>query len=558
MRELVKLRHILAAYSDEDTLTEPEIKAKNDAISNFNAQFFGVYFLDRPTTITFIREGEAPPSLEMHTIQARFAGIVPASNTTQQLIDRDVALYVDNCEQDTPAICVSNGNYYYTIPLDSSVLTFDIQAPPLRHDSSTPLGALKNIENTLQYFVSTPTFQAMDRAAQDAQLHALIGECLENPDITAVSQTPLIALTDQGTFQATSFKIMLVEGEESPFYIRFNLLDSENPVILHPSAIADLVLSIDREDIDEAANLMETIFSRGPIRKKINDIENAINDACDDVERQNLIERVDDDMCASMPELETYLSRSYEIHADIYSCENERQAVFDDYKSIDDAIAMCFDAICLDGTWRVAITFKVCDDETMKTHVIYIIPDDEHAIILRPTDDIQEYDNSFDMIQYFEEVTDECARLTQSNRFYRSRYETQKHQLQELSKDVEDKLSDKLQVCEGTPVYCVAEKYYPVLSSSVSISCADIATYAPVTLMELPENDRDSIRGHFRGVTIPEATINTQATKFRSVQDFPLSNGKPMVVIENEEIGVVYFVPLCSIKLLNNADIPEF
>ncbi len=162
------------------------------------------------------------------------------------------------------------------------------------------------------------------------------------------------------------------------------------------------------------------------------------------------------------------------------------------------------------------------------------------------------------MIQYSHGAADECAELTSSRAFYRLRHETQVHKLREVADGIEDVLADRLGIKEGSIITCAAGNYYAIPSDAVNATCEEIATYAPVRSVDLPENKRGPISGRFTGIAIPEAEVglNPSGRKFQSVDDFPLSDGEPMIVIDNEEAGIAYFMPLREVVYLNNTAIP--
>lgn len=560
---LNELRFRLATFSDESTMSQPRIDEEAELIDSFNQRFFGAYFLDRPITVTFAQEEEDSSNFEIGTISARFVGVTSEIYHTNQALDRNAAIY-DTFETKQPALCISADNEYYTLPLDGNLLQCGIDAPPLPGDSNTVLGKLQNVEAVLSHLITTPTFQAMDEETQEKQILEIMRECQDNSQIAATSNVPSVILTENGVTTVNSFQLIpVISGESSRLYLSLNVADLENPMAIRPSAIEAIIPDHQRNDTLQVVDTLRTFFMDKVIQGKMRELENAVNYASED-ERPALIEHAANEMNTvvdeELDESESFWNSTYDVDGMLY-WQRDNAIVVDDGQIYDATIAT-FDMLYIDGRWRIVIAYEALNDERDEEEIVYVVPDEHYTSKIEGRFDpqlVEEYVNDFDMIQYFHDTAAGCAGLTSSRAFYRLRHEAQVHKLREVADGIEATLADRLGITEGSIITCAAGNYYPIPSKKVNATCKEIATYDPVRSVDLPENQRGPISGRFTGVATPEAeaTLNPAGKKFQSLNDFPLSGGEPMIVIDNKETGIAYFVPLREVVFINNAAIPE-
>lgn len=454
---------------------------------------------------------------------------------------------------------------YYTIPLDGNLLQCEIDAPPLPGDSNTALGKLQNVEAVLSHLITTPTFQAMDEETQEKQILEIMRECQENSQIAAASNVPSVILTENRVTTVNSFQLIpVISGESSRLDLSLNVAGLEYPMVMQSSAIEAIIPDYRRNNTLHVVDTLRTFFMDDAVQEKMRELENAVNYASED-ERPALIEHIANEMSAMVDEelddSKSFWHSTYDVDGMLY-WRRDDNTIEVDYGQIYDATIATFDMFYIDGRWRIVIAYETLNDELDEEEAVYVVPDEHYTSKIEGRFDpllVKEYVNDFDMIQYFHDAADGCARLTGSRAFYRLRHVTQVNKLREVANGVEAVLADRLGITEGSMITCAAGNYYSIPSDAVNATCEEIATYAPVRSVDLPENKRGPISGRFTGVAIPEAeaTLNPAGKKFQSLKDFPLSGGKPMIVIDNEEVGIAYFMPLREVVYLNNAAIPE-
>ncbi len=377
---LNELRFRLAAFSDESIMSPSQIDEEAELIDSFNQRFLGAYFLDRPITVTFAQEEEDSSNFEIGTISARFVGVTSEIYRTNQVLDRD-AVVCDTFETKQPALCISTDGEYYTIPLDGNLLQCEVDAPPLPGDSNTALGKLQNVEVVLSHLITTPTFQAMDKETQEAQILEIMRECQDNSQIAATSNAPSVLLTENGVTTVNSFQLIpAISGESSRLDLSLNVAGLENPMVMQSSAIEAIIPDYRRNNTLHVVDTLRTFFMDKVIQEKMRELENAVNYASED-ERPALIEYITDEMNALVDEelddSESFWHSTYDVDGMLYWQRDNDIGV--DHGKIYDATITMFDMLYIDGRWRIVIACETLNDDLDEEETVYVVPDGHYT-----------------------------------------------------------------------------------------------------------------------------------------------------------------------------------
>lgn len=308
----------------------------------------------------------------------------------------------------------------------------------------------------------------------------------------------------------------------------------------------------------EPVNMLEDFFGDKNIQEMLNEVENSINFAEDDETRSEYIS----DYLAELGD-EGFMPAGFfdeglfNVEGVVYVESDEYEPAMPSYGSFENLVSYGFDVQHLDGKWRVVIVLEIEPSEDQAGEpdatTVYVVPSSQYVTKLERVGlDYSEgiYDAENDsLITQFHNICAESTRVINSQPFRRANIKRQIRWLQEEVINDTQGIIDMITPApdeDYNPCFtCQAEKFWAIpYELTDDYSPSDIAKLPPVVNMEQPI----FINGDIVVVDIPE--LYERNSRFRRPRDFPLSEGKPMLIIDDNNARMTYFVPLESVQLL--------
>lgn len=576
---------IFQAFSDPVDVEPGEDKVAEDAMQAYNQSHFGLDWLERDARVSVIAEDGETGELGIYDFNAKFIGAEPGISVQDVLIDRERIYYVKDMAVRALTLRFIDGDDEYYVPLNrESLLRCEVDIPMPRSSEKTPAGLLQHDAETFGHVLASSTFLGCGIKDQKAQIADMVEYTNDNSLMLGdkVGQTRVTAFTNDGagitTYDAKSLKAAFpwpedrvlpygaTEEYEYGGRLFLEITDTEtSTVTLIP---ADTVVNIERHrDISdshipstdgETVDVLNQFFASEHIMNAMNDIENWINAPFEtDAERDEAIIEALEDISRLVPE--EFFDYGFKFTGTAFY-QDKNDNITAHLVMTEDAHTEGFDIVELEGKWRVVFPLMIDRADTPSITMpieqayatCYVLPYAPYTKRLASfeTDDTPEFlGRPEDLLDTCAEACKKTRRIIASKRFRTSRRDRQTELLKAGYADLIDMVARVAGQKYDEIVTCMANEYYVNDMRFDSMRCQEIADMGKVDVSEIAPERRPAINGTVAAVAIPELR-DVGNKPFRSLKDFPLSKGEPMIIIEDEPANKVYFIPARNLTYL--------
>ena len=577
---------LLGAYSDEDTIPDEAAKREQEAIETLNDTFFGLDWLERRARIILIEEEEdSPKPTGVSTIDGKFIGIIPDTHTLDVLVDRESAVYVQQLGYRALAFLLEEDGEQFTLRMSrQNLLEFTVEAPPPMSEAKTDLHALQQGCRTFSHALQTDFFLSLPLKEQQEYIGSLLGDInsssnLMETDVIRYHVTVVFEGEEEpAVFTATCMSIVFPDYENrmSPYEKPddfalgpdpwLEIVEADDAVAVVPITAVRGIQPLDRlgetqatgpETRLELTDILRTVFASTEVMELISRTEATLRYSDDEDEQYAAAEEFFEEMDAAFPDI--FWDFTYQLSGAIYR-EQENGTLASTIELHPAAALTTFTAKKIDNRWRCVMAFEVPTGNYIKANdtmvpaveTVFIIPTTqsmfEIAAYPEPeTDDETESEPLLDDFTVWLRKTAVATKeLVQSRQFRTAPREEQIKLLKYELAGVEGMLEDMTDAAKNELLVCTASHYYMAEAGNVDYTCADIAK------LPLLDNTKDHLvlTGDVVSVAIPELEEDTNHA-YKAMRDFPLSKAEPMVILENTEYQVTYFIPAQNMLLLS-------
>lgn len=554
----------LAAFSDPSDMTFEQQEQEAQMLADFNNTFFGMYWQDRPTRATCSLQDESTNStseLCAQSISGTFSGAVPELYLDNELVDRQTATYVSNVARRRLAIRIDDTEQYYTVPLNKQhLLELQVDVPPLPPVDDTLTSQLHTYNQVIQYFMSTPSYQRLSKKARYDKLQDALQKLNYHPQLIQANQTPTITtiIGSHGVSNIPGAGISITppstKNSLSTSGLQLQIFNPElgGTTTIPVSLVADIA-PVTPANSPELASAHITdilnLFRSTDLNDAVNAAEYHINNAYDDDERNQAIIEAVSDIDAMLPE--SLISSEFYAQGTIFYAQVDDEELIPKTGNIIDGNIEGVDIQLIDGKWRVVLPIEY--EQQGLPQLAYVVPFRSHTTTLEAyytlPSDAEQLSDEEAMVQDLNSYAQHTSSIIMGKRFKKASRQRQVQLLQQAMEPLQSTIERIRCDSPSEAVVCLAASYYAVDSRLTSITWSDIAELAYVNTPDLPEHQRTPLEGRLVTADIPELS-DIADSKFNGLADFPLSQGEPMVVVEDAARQIVYFIPAQSVKLL--------
>ncbi len=579
------------AVDDVNTELNARIKGKkmrqgerNRLLFDFDYTHFGLNWQDREVTVTTVHaasdEASSEERLGVETLTGRFGGLTTYKEVRDEIIDLDAGMIARGITRKVLAFTLDSGEQTYEIPFSKQTLLrldADVERP-LEEDGL--VDKLKNGSRILRRALHSQSFLAHDLAWQTATIDFAIMEAEERTPIRRFENAPfLLAIADQDGYeyriQGDHLRLVFpgLNERDEPYRQAEDYLFDELGLevssddegwtqIIPVSRLLDIVdLSVSYIPPD----ILSSVFDKDGLHSTIVEAEARLNALDDTDERNEAIGEIITDLTSLVPNgfFDLTFHAKGKLYQDVES--NDREVIFQPATADEcsEASACDFDIRHIDGRWRVVLPlefvtgeFTEVDGERVAiTELIYAIPSREYLEVLEAhpvadlPDDIPDHEATIDIVEEFENCEQLFETIVSSPNFRQASRETQIQMVKALLESTQQVLAARLKDDRGQPYrFNCATGSYREVPLFESKTCTELAQLPSVDLAE--EQNLHVLEGDRARIELPELWDDTITTHLDGPKSFPLSGGKPMLIIDNHQTGTSYYVPISSIGAL--------
>ncbi len=568
----------LSAFVKNKHMSSKDKAREQEILDNFNEKYFGLTWLERNARFTVAYEDElkgVKPQLGVDTRDAKFITCTVETYKDNMLVDRDAAVFVKAMGYKALAFRFETKTEVFTIPVEKSILDFTIDiAPPISSERTT-VDKLRNCNEKLTHLLHTEIFLSSELEDQKLQIEDCLSYFEDTAGITGFRDGVFELIIDPDepgawpVHLAGNHMWLTIPGvmeRETPFqssddyeydelHVAVSQTDSDTTHIIPVSRLFDI---IDLEAPTEGTlhqDILGRFFENPRIQRVITDIEdhiNSINDKDECVEAileavHDLHSLVSDDFYDLRFEVKGYVFRND---------DEERPTISEKTEEHTGATLEDFEIQYINGRFRVVLPLEIegADPGDPASDFFYVVPDRAYISVLAGHENTAESiandsELGIDLVEEFRDCCSETERLVRSHHFRKAPYREQCVMLKNAVEPV-NKLIDTLSVLGDEEIInCFTRAYWLVGENEDDWSCREIAGLPQATAPGDNPEQSLVIRGDQMLVIVPEIADST-IKKFHGPFSFPLSNGNPMLIMEDSESGATYYIPLEAISSL--------
>ncbi len=430
-------------------------------------------------------------------------------------------------------LCIMDDNAIYKMPLSANYLVAVDMFNPQQETASTPFGHLKQLTSNLKSLVTKESFLASSSEAQQLLIDGAIYDINSYIDIV---------------FNDGDSTVTLTNNNDKPIKIDIKYLqaiwDGELYFVL-TSTKQDLTYTYKEEcvidiAIDDVEDVLE-IFDNPRMQAAIRGIEDFVNDADNEDELTERILISEEELANLTPE-DFFYSSTFSGTGFVFKAEGESGSVssgkFTDFEQLD---AGSLTLQCLDSKWRVMMEL-VSDDGAIS----YIIPNSNNLVRFdRRALTIDECLTA-DLIANLQDTGDETQHIIKSGTFRRADLNKQRYMLEKALTDAREQVDHIFNALHDShQASCLATSGWAIDSTLFDSDSYTPEEIAELELMAITDQDPLEITCDSIQLVIPELAYRDK--KAKSLRDFPLSHGRPMLLIENVSLNLTYLIPVDSV-----------
>lgn len=609
-KDVSDLDFLLAANTDEGDMTIEDREAEYHEFVAFNEEYFPTHLLERPVTFFTAYNDPKTGKLGVDEITGKFIGarsmiytpendVVDAAEVrvTKGIARRALGyLFRNDSEEGGMGVIRVDNNL---------ILSMTIETPPPITEKMTTREVLAILGENFTHTVNTQTFFEADLERQQMHIITLMDEVAEHYPVFLSEDKPHAFVIDDPDNDDEPSSIItkearltfpgLEEREKSyrsaeDFLLNDELyvsLTEDNGVVhtIPLSHIADIrshiattipdsmpaeLPEIEREEdeVDFLAKLNDPTF-----RAFVSEVENDLNtdyppfDEIDDTQftEDKIMYLIQLDAMAAQG-IDRYAFRLTGIiyHHDE---ESEHHLNVSGWESYEKAVSQGFDIKLIDNKWRVVLAQEVLTGESEETtegvedltEQFYIIPTRDRLAELigyRSDDDVHEQDSGQNLQQELHDVTDRCQFLVQSDAFAQLGLADQIQALRMMYQEAKQRVEALAVHYSGktghAKIHCSTTRYWSTewQENEDTPPTSDIAR----TLGYIGDHrDPFILSGESVTLDIPELN-DSRSERFTGTSSFPLSNGMPMIIIEDGVEMKTHYVPVSEMKFIAPSD----
>ena len=198
----------------------------------------------------------------------------------------------------------------------------------------------------------------------------------------------------------------------------------------------------------------------------------------------------------------------------------------------------------IDGRWQLGVDVEVIDSNS-DTVEGFVLPSRTYCTRLEL---VEQPEPDKDLIRTLTHIARRCHQTTHSPGFKRASLDKQ-HRLLDASIDHLDEIVREFAPTEeNETISCLAKGYLCQPSEFVGI--VDPVSLPYVTQKSSGTDDFFHMEGDVIGCGYPEIDLERQQP-YKTPEDFPISKGEPMILIENTTTGMAYFVRARDVRRLS-------
>lgn len=567
----------LSGFVDDTEMSEMDEGREAHIVEKFNEKYFGLNWLERAVRFTIAYEDgpEGKQQLGVDTRDAKFIACTAETYEDDVLVDRDSAVFIRGMGRKALALRLKTDTEIFTIPIEKSILdlTVDI-SPPLANEKNT-IGKLRNCSERFRNLLHSELFLRGELDDQKLQIEDCVSYFEEAVGITSFRNGKfelVIDATNNGksALHLTGNHMWLVlpgaMEREEPFrssddygydelHVAIQQTDSETIHVVPVSQILDIIDHELPEGRALDSDILGKFFENPTIHQTLLAIENHINSFDDKDECVEAILEALQELHALVPD--DFFDLRFDVKGYVFRDDDkEGMTVSERIEEHVDATLEDFGIQCVNGQFRIVLPFEAGDleKEDSPSDVFYVVPDRLYISVLTGHENIEDRyvrdsEEGIDLVQAFEDCCNETEQLIRSNHFRKASRQEQCAMLENSMQSVNELIDRVSPQNDNEIVECFTSTYRVISREEGDLSCAEIARL-PQAIMPKYSYERSLVvRGNRMLVVVPE-TVDHTIREFHNPFSFPLSKGRPMLLMEDSEGSATYYIPLDAISSL--------
>lgn len=522
----------LAAYSSEKPDDIPPRYHPDALALELSKSHFDPRYLDETTTATIacrLPNGESGTE----QITGRLGLFTYATITSEECVGGV------NITADQRVAALQIGET--AVPLSpETLLQLDIEKPTPDEDPNDTFSYIMNQVREIDALLAKPSYQAASPSEQTMlQVNAVENVNQYLDDIANNDTMTIVTLRPDSKRDNNVIWVKYIYVTIESDCPQFEIIDINDRTCYIPQEdVINIEMTDNPVSSDENIDVID-FFNNEALQRAINDFEAGIDDLDNLSEKINQIVGYD----------YFYQNGMFSGQGVLYR-QTTSGEVYREPTTFTQLLSQGFDVLEIDGKRRLVITLEDLDNPS--NDLFYLIPDRTHLnqCIRQTVPDalrIEPYNYLSEDLQRAARAAEE---LIKSYAFMNTTDIEQQRIMfedQEAVKNVRSDLSRIFNIlCQECQICCIAKKYWAIdlhAYSSDSYSPKETAQSAPVTAKSGEEFLE--IYGDVVDFIIPEMFESDK--KITSMEDFPLSEGKPMIqIIDARGDQRVYFVPIAD------------
>lgn len=572
----------LSAFADDADMTPADIDREDAIVEGFNNKYFGLQWHERSARVSMAYQDgpeDQPPKLGVDTTIIPFIGCVAVSTLTT-VVDRETAIAVEGMPQKVISFQFESEDYGYEVPINKGhLLAFDINIERPLKDENGMVAMMQNYSRSVSHLLRSRTFLALDGDMQRENIHETIEDTRavfplakyqqgtpfyisgidETQTSYLVAGTHLdISLPD---FEHTDTAFRVAEQYTTGELCLVVTSDTAEPVYVPLSQLVDIFQEVAPVSLHDNPDVLSTIFDTEAMRHLITKIENRLNTITNPEEWGREASSALAELADAVPD--AFFDMPFYATGDLYRSpelddddEDDRVELWKNDMCVN-AFVDTFDIKIIDGEWRVVLPLQVpsgeqleydpddedADENELALDTIYVIPDRDHMASLKVGEDPDSA--NIDLISEFKSCKELLEVLITMPPFLNATREKQVQMIDELLEPIRDLLEVTLMRGNVFATFCCRSTSYRAIKGSERDRQSVFIAKKPLIHSKNPSVTYD-LEGSRAHVIVPEI-LDDESTPFQGRQDFPLSGGLPMLVIDNNDKNVSYYIPLADV-----------
>ena len=527
-----KINRELAAYSSEEPDNIPPKYHPDTLALELSACHSNPQYLGETATVTIAHESpNGELSIEQITGEL---GLFTCVNVTSTEECDGVEITAD---QRAAALQIGET----AVPLSpETLLQLDVEKPTPDENPNDTFSYIMNQVREIDALLAKPSYQAASPSEQAMlQVNAVENVNQYLDDIANNDTMTIVTLQPDSKRDNNVIWVKYIYVTIENDCTQFEIIDINDRTCYIPQEdVINIEMTDNPVSSDENIDVID-FFNNEALQRAINDFEAGIDDLDSLSEKINQIVGYDYFCQNGMFSGQGVLYR-----------QTASGEVYREPTTFTQLLSQGFDVLEIDGKRRLVITLEDLDNPS--NDLFYLIPDRAHLnqCIRQTVPDALRIEPYNYLSEDLQRAARAAEKLIKSYAFMNTTDIDQQRIMfeeQEAVKNVRSDLSRIFNIlCQECQICCIAKKYWAIdlhAYSSDSYSPKETAQSAPVTAKSGEEFLE--IYGDVVDFIIPEMFESDK--KITSMEDFPLSEGKPMIqIIDARGDQRVYFVPIAD------------